>query len=75
MAKRSDREPAKLRRTQGRFLASQPASELSTGFANDHQGPQRIQASDLQPQAGYKTAMNPPSQSFNSPLATWEASI
>jgi hypothetical protein len=26
-------------------------------------------------QAGYKTAMNPPSQSFKNPLATWEASI
>jgi hypothetical protein len=67
MAKRSDREPAKLSRT----LGLEPVSECSAGFANHHQGP-RLK-SHLQ--AGYKDAMNPPCQKLQNPLATREASI
>ena len=67
MAKRSDREPAKLCATQG----FEPASESSAGFANHHQG-QRLKPHQ---QAGYKDAMNPPRQKLKNPLATREASI
>lgn len=70
MAKRSDRGPEKLRQTRD----VKSVSEMSTGLANDHQGQQRTM-SGLQSKAGYKTAMNPPSQNFRKPLATREASI
>jgi hypothetical protein len=70
MAKRSDRGPEKLRQTRD----LQSVSEMSTGLANDHQGQQRTTFRTAI-KAGYKTAMNPPSQSFKNPLATREASI
>lgn len=73
MAKRSDRGLAKLAQNWDR-PQGKSESEMSTNLANDHQGPQRT-PSELHQQAGYKTAMNPPSQTFKDQLATREASI
>ena len=58
--KRSDRESVKLLRSLGQAYA-QPDEEMSSDFANDHQG-QRRDVSCLQRKAGYKTAVNPPNQ-------------
>ena len=73
MAKRLDRGSVKLLRSSGKPCAK-PDAEMSSDLANDHQGQQRA-LPGLHQKAGYKTAVNPQSQHFNSLLATWEASI
>ena len=57
MVKRLDRELEKLLRSWGRAYAK-PDGEMSSNFANDHQG-QRRDLSCMHQQAGYKTAVNP----------------